>query len=116
MLVVQEPSNDLLNILRRVVMAGVDQTPAPADRLRGRRERHPPIGNIRVVEGRFERFVFDQQPLLRIQAAVDFLERLFEPHNALADALCPRIVGAVREPSEMSRHFIAFAIATHSSM
>src|SRR5580658_5846703 len=91
-LVMQEPSHNLLNILRLVVMASIDQNQRLRASCAREEQCHAPVSHIGVVEGRFKGFVFDQQTLFGVQAAVDFLERLFEPDNSLADALCSRIV------------------------
>ncbi len=53
------------------VVAGIDQDAGlrtgDARQVRG----HSPVGNVGVIEGRLEGLVFDQQPLLRLEVAVN---------------------------------------------
>ena len=81
----QQPGNDLLDVLRRIVMSGVDQD----FRLRagGAREkqRHAPIGDIGVVKGGLKRLVLDQKSLSGRQRLMRFLQQLREPLLALPD-------------------------------
>ena len=59
----QEPCHDLLDILRCVVMSGIDQD----SRLRAgsarQKQRHAPIGDVGVVESGLERLVLNQKSL-----------------------------------------------------
>ena len=48
-----------------IVVAGIDQNFCRRARMPGEVESHPPIGDIGVVEGGFERFVFNQETLIR---------------------------------------------------
>src|SRR5262249_10516349 len=61
-------------------------------------QRHAPIRDVGVVEGRLERFVLDEQALRRIDVRVDGAEILLEPLLAPADVRRAGIVRAVREP------------------
>ncbi len=57
---VQQPGDDLLYILRLVVMPGIDQHQSLRSGRPGQQQRHTPIGNVGVIEEWLKRFVFDQ--------------------------------------------------------
>src|ERR1700691_3129161 len=69
------------------MMAKVNQYFGLGSRQSRQLQRHTPIRNIRVIEGRFERLVLNQQPLIGLQRRMDLAEDLFHPADALADIL-----------------------------
>ena len=95
---VEQPSDDLLDVLRGIVMPGIDQhaglRPSQAREVGG----HAPVGDIGVIKSRLEGFVFDEQPLLWRQMVVAGAQGFLEPADALAHALCAGIVGAIGHP------------------
>ena len=95
---IEQPRDDLLDVLRKVVMAGVDQHLGLRAGLFRGEEGHPPVGEVGLIEGGFEGLVFDQQDLLRREVAVGFLEGGFEAVLAGADAVLAGVVGAIGEP------------------
>jgi hypothetical protein len=66
----KQPGDDLLDVLCRIVMPGIDQDFRLRTGRARQQKRHAPIGDVGVVEGRFKWFVLNQKPLLRRQGAV----------------------------------------------
>ena len=56
----EKPGDDLLDILRRVMMACIDQYFRLRSRRAAEKQGHSPISNIGVVEGGFEWFVLHE--------------------------------------------------------
>src|ERR1051326_7575946 len=79
-------------------MAGIDEDRGLRAGRFGEQKGHAPVGNVGVVEGGFERFVFDEQALAGLERGVNFAESFFEEADAGADALRAGVVGAVGEP------------------
>src|SRR5258708_7907096 len=94
----QQPGDNLLNILSLIVVSGVYQYVGLRPRITRPPKSHSPVSDISVVESRLERLVLDQQPLRRIQTGVRPLERFFKPSDAIANALRSRIVRPVGKP------------------
>ena len=94
----QQPRDNLLDVLREVVMAGVDQHEGLRAGRAAQVRRHAPVGNVGVVEGGLEGLVFDEQPLIGRQVLVCGTERVLQPLDALAHGLRAGIVGAVGKP------------------
>ena len=66
---IEQPGHDLLDVLRLVVMAGIHQhLGLRAGGLR-EQQRHAPVGDIGVIEGRLEGLVLHQHALVAGQAA-----------------------------------------------
>ena len=63
MLLVEQPRDDLLDVLPLVVMARVDEHVGLRPGVAREQQRHAPVGDVGVVEGRLERLVLDEQPL-----------------------------------------------------
>src|SRR5215472_17591135 len=82
----------------------------------GEKQRHTPIGDIGVIEGRFEWLVFEEKALIRLEGGVDFVQSFFKEADARANTLRAGVVGAVGKPGAMSREPSAAAIATQSRM
>ena len=59
----KKPGDDLLDILRLVVMARVDEHQSLRAGMFREEQRHSPVCDIRVIEGGFEGLVFDEQAL-----------------------------------------------------
>src|SRR3984893_3934761 len=59
---------------------------------------HSPVGDVRVIESRFEGLVFDKQTLARRERVMRSSQRLFEPSLTLSDVRGARVVGSVGEP------------------
>ena len=95
---VQEPGDDLLDVLGVVMVAGVDEDFRAWARLLRQQQRHPPVGDIGGVESGFERFVFDEHRLLRTQLGVECAQGFFETLFARTDAALAGIVRAVGKP------------------
>ncbi len=89
---VEQPGNNLLDVLRGIMVAGIDQNAS----LRAGDARevggHAPVGNIGVIEGGLEGLVFDEQALVRGQAVMRGAQGLLKPADALAHALRAGIV------------------------
>src|SRR5580658_10526527 len=64
---VQQPGDNLFNVLRGVVVAGVDQDAGLRSGCARQMGGHAPVGNIGVIESRLKGLVFDQQALVRSQ-------------------------------------------------
>ena len=94
----QQPGDDLLDVLGRVVMSGIDQDPRLRTGDARQVRRHAPVGDVGVIKRRLKRLVLDQQPLRRRQAVVGGAQGLLQPADALADALRAGIVRAVGQP------------------
>ena len=95
---VEQPRDDLLDVLRRVVVTGIHQHLRLRARTSRQQQRHAPIGDVGVVEGGLERLVFDEQPPIRIEHRVHVRESLGKETLPRADVRRSRIVGAVGEP------------------
>ena len=95
---VQQPRHDLLDVLRMVVMAGIDQHASLRAGVAREVRGHAPVGDVGVIEGRLEGLVFDEQALVGREVVVSGAQRLFKPADALADALRAGIIGAVGQP------------------
>ena len=95
---VEEPGDDLLDVLCVVVVAGVDEDFGLGTGGFGKQESHAPVGNVCVVEGRLEGLVFDQEALGGSELGVGGGEAFGEPVDALADGLGAGVVGAVGHP------------------
>src|SRR5215472_15293153 len=80
----KQPGNNLLDILAKIMMSGIDQY----SRLRSGRscqqERHAPVGDVSVIESRLEGFVLHQKPLLGREFFVRRLQTFDKPGLALA--------------------------------
>src|SRR5260370_33539676 len=94
----EEPRDDLLHILRLIMVAGVDQHSRLRSGRAGQMQRHSPICDIRVIEGRLKRLVFDEQLLARQQIAMNSAQSVFEPALPLPDVGAARVVRAIRKP------------------
>ncbi len=94
----QQPGDNLFNVLRLVVVAGVDQHQCLRPGGLGQQQRHAPVGYVGVIEVRFKRFVFDQQSLAGAHGGMRFLERLLKPIDAVPHTLRSRIVRSIRKP------------------
>ena len=57
---VDQPGHDLLDVLPLVMVPRIDKHKRSLARLPGQHGRHAPIGNVGVVEGRFEGLVLDE--------------------------------------------------------
>jgi len=67
---VQQPSHNLLDILRVVMVAGIDQHTRLRPRMAREVDCHAPIGDIGVIERRLKGFVLHQQSLIGRQTTV----------------------------------------------
>jgi len=94
----EQPRDDLLDVLRQVMMAGVDEHARLRPRRARQQQRHAPVADVGVIEGGLERLVFDEQPLGRRERRVTGLQPLDEPRAPLPDVGGTGIVGPVREP------------------
>src|SRR5579864_6908126 len=94
----QEPSHNLFNILRRIVMASVHQNSCLRTCGLGQKKSHSPIRNISVIKSRLERFIFHKQALTGNQERMCFPQTLLEIFEALTDVLRARVIRAVGEP------------------
>ena len=95
---IQEPCHDLLDILRRIMMARIHQhLRARAGRPR-QFQRHPPIGDVRVIESRFERLVFHQHSLIAAERCVRPPKAVFKPGFTMPNVLRARIIRPIRKP------------------
>src|ERR1700733_8708958 len=63
----QKPRDDLLYVLRGVVMPGVHQHPRLWPGLHGQMRSHAPVSDVGVIESRLKRLVLDYQSLLGAQ-------------------------------------------------
>jgi len=95
---VEQPGDNLLDILRLIMVAGIDENESLGAGRAGEFERHAPVGDIGVVEGGFEGLVFDKQPLVGGEGSVGLAEYLFHPNDAIEDALGAGVVRAVGDP------------------
>ncbi len=97
-LFVEQPRHDLLDVLRQVVVAGIDQHLGLRPGLARQQQRPSPVRHIGVVERGLERLVFHQHPLLRAQGRMHRRQTLFEPALTLADVGGARVVRTVGKP------------------
>ncbi len=95
---VEEPGDDLLDVLRGIMMAGIDQNAGLGTGDAGEVGGHAPVGDIGVIEGGLEGLVFDEQALIGSEAVMRGAQGFFHPDDALAHALGAGIVGAVGHP------------------
>ncbi len=96
--VMEQPGDDLLNILGLIVMTGVHQHVSLWTGRACQQEGHSPVGNISVIERGLERFVLDQETLFGIQSGVDLFQCFLEPSNSVSNTLAAGIVRAVGKP------------------
>ena len=68
----QKPRNDLLNVLRGIMVSGVNQHLGLRASRAGEHQRHSPVGYVRVIKGRFEGLILDQHSLIRRQPLMCF--------------------------------------------
>ena len=94
----EQPGHDLLDILPLIVMPRIDQHLGLRSGGLRQVQGHAPVGNVSVIEGRFERLVFDEQSLVRRKLTVRFRQCLLKPAFALANVRRPGIVRAIGEP------------------
>ena len=94
----EQPRHDLLDVLRQVMMAGVDEHAGVGPGGAGEQQRHAPVADVGVVERGLERLVLHEQSLTWRERAMARLQRFDEPLAPLADVRAPRIVRSVREP------------------
>src|SRR6476646_4399914 len=94
----KEPRNDLLDVLSLVVMTGIDQHHGLGPGLLCKEKCHTPIGDVRMIEGGLEWFVFEKQSLAGFQRAVNFSKGFLKIADSLANILSARIVGTIGEP------------------
>src|SRR5580704_4585160 len=94
----EQPRNNLLDILRLIMMSGIDENFCARAGGTREKERHSPIADIRVIKRRLERFVFHEHALIAGQTAMKFRESFLEPFSAVTNICSAGIVGAVREP------------------
>src|SRR5580704_1422716 len=79
-------------------MSGIDQNFCLRAGGARKKQRHAPIGDVGMVESRFERLVLNKKSLSRRQSLMRFLQKLGEPLLALPNICRSRIVGAVGKP------------------
>src|SRR5438552_14831789 len=94
----EQPGNDLLNVLGLIVMPGIHEHIRLRTGGPGQEQGHAPISDIRVIERRLKGFVFDQQPLTGPQSPMNFFQSLLKITDPLSNALSPRIIGTIRKP------------------
>jgi len=94
----EQPSDDLLDVLRLIVVSRIHQDRGLRPGFFGQQIRHSPVGDIGVIEGRFERFVFDQKTLPRLERAMNFPHALCKILDPLADILRTGVIRTVGEP------------------
>src|ERR1700730_7914176 len=73
---VQQPGNNLLDVLSDVVMAGINQYFCPRTNLLRYNVSHAPIRQVGVIKGRLKRLGFDPTALVSIQNRGNFGETL----------------------------------------
>ena len=95
---IEEPGYDLFDVLRGVVVAGIDEDLCLWTGGAGEFEGHAPIRNIGVIESGFEGLVFDQEALIGGQGLVCAAQVFYEPGFAATNILGAGIVGAIGEP------------------
>ncbi len=93
-----QPSENLLNVLRLIMVAGIDQHEGLRAGSAGEQQGHAPVGDVGVIEGRLEWFVFDQHALARSERFTSCSEALGEPADAMTDILRAWIVRSIGEP------------------
>ena len=84
----QQPGNYLLDVLRLVMMPGIDQHECLRARCLGQQQRHSPVSDIGVVEEGLEGFVLNQQSLGWAKRSMHRLQGLLKPVDAVTNALC----------------------------
>ncbi len=97
-LLVDQPGDDLLDVLGQVVVAGVHQHLGLRAGGFGVEEGHAPVGDVGVVEGRFKGLVLHQHGHARRHGLVHLAKAVGEALLAGPDVVLPGIVGAVGEP------------------
>ena len=95
---VQQPRDNLLDVLREIVMAGIDQDTRLRAGLAAQVRRHAPVGNIGVIEGGLKGLVLDEQVLIGSEMVVRCAERVSSQTMRSADALRAGVVGSVSKP------------------
>src|SRR4051794_29972824 len=96
--VMEQPGDDLFDVLCLIVMPCVHEHICLGTCSFGQEQCHAPISDVRVIEGRLEGFVFDEQSLARMERRMHLLKTLFKITDSLTDVLSPRIIGSVRKP------------------
>ena len=94
---VEEPREDLFDILGVVMRAGIDEHLRARAGPSREEKPHAPVGDVGSVERVLERFVFDQHRLLRTELLVERTEGIFERLLTGANAALAGIVRAVGE-------------------
>ena len=94
----QQPRHDLLDILRLIVMSGIHQHERLWPGVLGQQNSHAPVGDVSVIEGWLERFIFDQQALTGLERCVDFAQPFLKKANTLSNVLSAGIVRTVGKP------------------
>src|SRR5262245_5946513 len=89
---VEEPSYNLLDVLGLIVMTSVHEHICLRSCVARKQQCHSPIGDISVIKSWFERLIFDQQSLFRVEAGMHFSERLLEPFDPITNTLCSRVI------------------------
>jgi hypothetical protein len=95
---VEQPCDDLLDVLRRVMVAGVDQHLRTRAGFLGEQQRHAPVGDVGRVERRLKRLVFDEHRLLRAEVPVQRAQRFLKRPLAAADAALAGVIRSVCKP------------------
>src|ERR1700730_2667585 len=95
---VQQPGNNLLDVLSDVVMAGINQNFCPQTNLLCYDVGHAPIRQVGMIKGWLERLVFDQHHLVRIQSRGNFGKTLGHYSFAPSNICLARVVGTVSKP------------------
>src|SRR5260370_15424574 len=96
--VLEEPRDDLLDVLRMIVMPGIHEYECLRPRGSCQEKGHAPIGDVGMVKRWLERLIFNEQPLARPERCVHFFQSFFKIANSTANALRPRIIRTVRKP------------------
>src|SRR5256884_534692 len=97
-LVMEQPGDDLLDVLCLVVMSRIHQHIGLRTGSLGQQQGHAPVRDVSVIERRLEGLVFDQKPLARPEGRMHFLQSLFKIADSLSNALSPGIIRSVRKP------------------
>src|SRR5579872_6831494 len=98
LLLPQQPRNNLLDVLTRVVMPRIHQDNCLLAHMPAHGQRHAPVRQIRVVEGRFERLILQQHALVLAQTCMHGAQDLLHPVDPAADALRPGVVRSIGQP------------------
>src|SRR5947199_10151647 len=76
-LVMEQPGDDLLDVLCLVVMSRIHQHIGLRTGSLGQQQGHAPVRDVSVIERRLEGLVFDQKPWARPAPHKQFLPTLF---------------------------------------